>query len=180
MNTAKLRSKRVLIAGVAVAAAIGAGGTVWATAASADEVPGGDRDRIANAATQAVPGTAVDVETSDDQGEAYEVEVRKADGSEVSVVLDKDLKVLSQEADDDAADDATGTGTTPALTAEQRTSAETAARDAVGAGSTVVDVEASGDGNGVAYEAEVRDSAGKEWDVDLDASFKVLTKNADD
>ncbi|GAA4958963.1 PepSY domain-containing protein [Actinoplanes utahensis] len=167
MNTAKLRSKRVIIAGVAVAAALGAGGTVWATAASAGEVSGADRDRAVNAATQAVPGTVVEVEQSDDQGEAYEVEIRKADGAEVTVVLDKDLKVVAQEADDDAAG--------PALTAEQRTSAETAARDAVGGG-TVLDVEASGDG----YEAEVRDAAGKEWDVDLDAGFKVVTKTADD
>ena len=101
MNTAKLRSKRVIIAGVALAAALGAGGTVWATAASADEVSGADRDRAANAATVAVPGTVVEVEESDDQGEAYEVEIRKADGAEVSVILDKDLKVLAQEADDD-------------------------------------------------------------------------------
>ncbi|MDI6105674.1 PepSY domain-containing protein [Actinoplanes sp. NEAU-A12] len=173
MNTGKLRSKRVIIAGVAVAAALGAGGTVLATAASADEVAGGDRDRIGNAATQAVPGTVVEVEESDDQGEAYEVEVRKADGAEVTVILDKDLKVLSQEAE--GPDGADG----PVLTAEQRTSAETAARDAVGGG-TVLDVEAAGVGGTAAYEAEVSDAAGKEWDVELDAAFKVLTKTADD
>lgn len=193
MNTAKLRSKRVIIAGVAVAAALGAGGTVWATAAQADEVTGNDRDRIGQAATQAVPGTVLDVETSDDQGEAYEVDVRKADGSEVSVHLDKDLKVLSQEPDDDNGpdddnddaddnDDNDGTGAPDAddrvLTAEERASAEKAAIDAVGAGSTILDVEASGD-PGVAFEAEVRDSAGKEWDVDLDAAFKVVTKTED-
>lgn len=170
MNTAKLRSKRVIVATVAVAAALGTGGAVWATAASAD-VPGPDRDRIGNAATQAVPGTVVEVEESDDDGEAYEVEVRKADGSEVSVVLDKDLKVLSQAAEDD--DDADE----PALTAEQRSAAGAAARDAVGGG-TVLDVEAADDGDG--FEAEVRDSAGQEWEVDLDAAFKVVAKAADD
>jgi uncharacterized membrane protein YkoI len=176
MNTGKLRSKRVIIAGVAVAAALGVGGTVMATAASADEVSGGDRDRIGNAAVQAVPGsTVIEVEQSDDQGEAYEVEVRKADGSEVSVILDKDLKVLSQEAEGPETEGADG----PALTAEQRTAAETAARDAVGGG-TVLDVEANAPGGTVAYEAEVRDAAGKEWDVDLDATYKVLTKTADD
>ncbi|WP_328473038.1 hypothetical protein OHA21_11460 [Actinoplanes sp. NBC_00393] len=172
MNTAKLRSKRVIVATVAVAAALGAGGAVWATAANAD-VPDSDRERIGAAATQAVPGTVVEVEESDDQGEAYEVEVRKADGSEVSVALDKDLKVVSQEADDDANE-----APEPALPADQRTKAETAARDAVGGG-TVLDVEAADGGNG-GYEAEVRDSAGKEWDVDLDANFKVLTKTADE
>ncbi|WP_430782785.1 PepSY domain-containing protein [Actinoplanes sp. G11-F43] len=198
MNTAKLRSKRVIVAGVAVAAALGVGGAVWGTAAYADQVTGGDRDRIANAATQVVPGTVTDVETSDDPGEAYEVDVRQADGSEVSVHLDKDLKVVSQErdndgpdsdgpddddADDNAAGDAgTGTGGPDAddrvLSAEERASAEKAALDAVGAGSTILDLEASDD-QGVAYEAEVRDSAGKEWDVDLDAAFKVVTKTED-
>ena len=176
MNTGKLRSKRVIIAGVAVAAALGVGGTVMATAASADEVSGGDRDRIGNAAVQAVPGsTVVEVEESDDQGEAYEVEVRKADGSEVSVTLDKDLKVLSQEAEGPDTEGTDG----PALTAEQSTSAETAARDAVGGG-TVLDVEAADAGGTAGYEAEVRDAAGKERDVDVDAAVKVVKKTADD
>lgn len=40
------------------------------------------------------------------------------------------------------------------------------------------DVEAS-DSPGVAYEAEVRDADGVEWDVRLDADYKVLSKNAD-
>jgi hypothetical protein len=63
------------------------------------------------------------------------------------------------------------------LSAEERTSAETAARAAV-AGGTVLDVEASDD-QGVAFEAEVRDAAGQEWDVDLSASFQVVAKAPD-
>ncbi|HWS34705.1 MAG TPA: hypothetical protein VN408_18435 [Actinoplanes sp.] len=181
MNTAKLRSKRVLVAGVALAAALGTGGALFATAAQADEVTGNDRERVGNAATQAVPGTVLDVETSDDKGEAFEVDVRKADGGEVSVHLDKDLKVVSQEPDDDD-NDADDNGTPDAddrvLTAAERTSAEKAALDAVGAGSTLLDLEASDD-KGVAYEAEVRDQAGQEWDVDLDSAFTVVTKTAD-
>ncbi|KUL23165.1 PepSY domain-containing protein [Actinoplanes awajinensis] len=168
MNTAKLRSKRVLVASAAVVAALGAGG-FWATAANAD-VSGSDRDRIGSAATQAVPGTVVDVEESDDRGEAYEVEVRQADGSEVSVGLDKDLKVLSQQKDGADADDRV-------LTAAERSSAEKAALAAVGSG-TILDVEASDD-QGVAYEAEVRDAAGQEWDVQLDTAFAVVAKTAD-
>ena len=50
-------------------------------------------------------------ETSDDRGEAYEVEVRMDDGTEVDVTLDQDLKVVSQEADD-SDDDATTATTT--------------------------------------------------------------------
>jgi hypothetical protein len=102
MKTTKLRSKRVLLATTAaVVVALGAGGAVWATAANADaDVQGADRDRAGNAATRAVGGgTVLDVETSDDPGEAYEVEVRKTDGTEVDVALDKDLKVITQAAD---------------------------------------------------------------------------------
>nr|WP_221375267.1 PepSY domain-containing protein [Actinoplanes polyasparticus] len=172
MNTTKLRSKRVIVTTAAVAA-LAVGGGVWATAANAGpDVSGSDRDRVGNAAVQAVGGgTVLDVEASDDQGEAYEVEVRKQDGSEVDVTLDKDLKVLTQQAE--AAD--TGDA---ALPDAERTSAEKAALDAVGGG-TVLDAEKSDD-QGVAYEVEVRAADNTEWNVELDGAFKVLAKNADD
>lgn len=181
MNIARLRSKRVIVSTVAVVAALGIGGGVWATAAGAD-VGQADRDRAGTAAVQAVGGgTVVDVESDDEDGAAFEVEVRKDDGTEVDVALDKNFTVLTQEAEaagteDDAAD---GTDASDrALTDAERTSAEQAAIAAVGAGSTIVSLEASDDA-GVAYEADVRDGAGVEWDVDLDAAFKVLTKTED-
>jgi uncharacterized membrane protein YkoI len=164
--------KRLIIITATAVAALGAGGAVWATAANAADVSGAERDRVANAATTAVGGgTAVDVETSDDQGEAFEVEVRKADGSEVDVALDKDLKVITQDAED--AEDAGDRALTPA----ERTAAEQAAVGAV-PGGTVTDVEA-GDDAGVAYEVEVRGTDNAEWDVELDAAYKVLSKAAD-
>ena len=173
MNTTKLRSKRAIIATTAaVVVALGAGGAVWATAANADpSVQGADRDRVGNAAVQAVGGgTVLDVETSDDAGEAYEVEVRKADGTEVDVALDKDLKVVTQHADTAAdADDRV-------LTDAERASAEKAALSAV-TGGTVLQAEAGDDG--AAYEVEVRGPDNAEWDVELDAAFKVLNKTAD-
>ena len=178
MNTTKLRSKRAIIATTAaVVVALGAGGAVWATAANADpSVQGADRDRVGNAAVQAVGGgTVLDVETSDDAGEAYEVEVRKADGTEVDVALDKDLKVLTQAADDaDDKDDAPDR----VLTDTERASAEKAAVAAVGTGATVTGIEA-GDAGEAAYEVDVRLPDNTEWDVELDAGFKVLTKTAD-
>ncbi|WP_127503039.1 PepSY domain-containing protein [Actinoplanes solisilvae] len=178
MNTAKLRSKRVIVTTAAVAA-LAVGGGVWATAANADpDVNGADRDRVGNAAVQAVGGgTLLDVESSDDAGEAYEVEVRKTDGSEVDVTLDKDLKVLAQQAE---TPDAADTPDRP-LSDTDRASAEKAAL-AEFPGGTVLDVETSdgqGDDQGVAYEVEVRAADNAEWDVELDAAFKVLTKNAD-
>ena len=64
-----------------------------------------------------------------------------------------------------------------ALSAAERTSAEQAALDAVGGG-TVTDLDASDD-RGEAYEVEVRKANGTEWDVTLDAAFKVLHKGVD-
>ena len=169
MKTVKLRSKRVIVATVATVVALGAGGAVWTSAAQADDIQGSERDRVGNAAVQAVGGgTALDVEAGDDAGDpAYEAEVRKPDGTEVDVTLDKDLKAITQapEADDRA------------LTATERASAEKAAQDAIGGG-TVLQVEA-GDEGGPAYEVEIRHADNTEWDVELDAAFTVLSKSAE-
>ena len=192
MNTAKLRTKRVILPTIAAVAALGIGGVVWASTANAD-LDGGERNRVSTAATEAVGGgKVVDAESSDDPGEAYEVEVRKADGTEVDVTLDKDLNVLRQDTDDrddrndrdDANDDVndndandTRDADDRALSAAERNSAEKAARNAVGGG-TIVDLDASDD-RGEAYEVEVRKANGTEWDVTLDSEFKVLDKVAE-
>ena len=192
MNTAKLRTKRVILPTIAAVAALGIGGVVWASTANAD-LDGGERNRVSTAATEAVGGgKVVDAESSDDPGEAYEVEVRKADGTEVDVTLDKDLNVLRQDTDDrddrndrdDANDDAndndandTRDADDRALSAAERSSAEKAALNAVGGG-TIVDLDASDD-RGEAYEVEVRKANGTEWDVTLDSEFKVLDKVAE-
>jgi len=170
MKTVKLRSKRVIVATAATVVALGIGGAVWTSAAQADDVTGSERDRVGNAAVQAVGGgTALDVETEDDG--SFEAEVRKADGTEVDVALDKDLKVITQTPDAPDAPDADDR----VLTATERASAEKAAQDAVGGG-TILDVEAGDNGS---YEVEIRKTDNTEWDVELDAAFKVLTKTAD-
>ncbi|MEU7903797.1 PepSY domain-containing protein [Actinoplanes sp. NPDC049118] len=169
MNTAKLRSKRVIVT-TSVIAVLAAGGGVWATAANAD-ARGEDHDRVAAAAMRAVGGgTVIDIDAGDEPGEpAWEVEIRKPDGTEVEVVLDADLKVIGQHVDTPDTPD----GDDLVLTADQRSSAGQAALAAVGGG-TVTDIDA-GDDPGVAYEVEVRDAAGTEWDVKLDTAFKSLT-----
>ena len=175
MNSAKLRSKRIVLPTIAVVAALGIGGVVWATSASAEDVSGSERDRVSSAALDAAGGGKVtSAETSDDPGEAYEVEVRKADGTEVDVALDQDLNVVRQDADDR---DDTPDADDRALTAAERTSAEKAATAAVGGG-TVTDVEASDD-PGTAYDVEVTKADGTEWDITLDADFTVLHKALD-
>ena len=99
MNISKLRRKRVILPTIAALAVLGVGGTVW-TASANDSVQGDERDRVGAAAVEAAGGgTAADVESSDDRGEAYEVEVRMDDGTEVDVTLDQDLNVVSQEAE---------------------------------------------------------------------------------
>lgn len=185
MNTARLRSKRVLVPAVVAAAALAVGGTLWAATAD-DEVGGDERARVATAAERAAGGgEAVSVEKSDDAGEAYEVEVRRPDGTEVDVTLDRDLAVVGQGSDDDAddtddtddTDDADDDADDRVLSAEERSSVEKAALDAVGGG-TLLEVSASDD-PGVAYEADVRDAQGVEWSVDLDAAFAVVAKSED-
>jgi uncharacterized membrane protein YkoI len=162
----ELRSKRVALPTIAAVAVLGIGATVWTATASGD-VRGSERDRVASAATQAVGGTAVDVETSDDLGEAYEVEVRLDDGSETDVGLDQDLNVVSQDADDDS-DDVWGS---------ERDRVASAATQAVGG--TAVDVDTSDD-LGAAYEVEVRLDNGSETDVTLDQDLNVVSQDADD
>jgi len=174
MDTAKLRRKRVVIPAV-TAAALGIGGAAWAST-TGPGLPSGGLDRLASAATQAAGGgTVTGMETDDDLGRSYEVEVRRPDGTEVDVTVDRDLKVLRQDTDvrrdDDDADERP-------LGSSERASAARAALAAVGGG-TVTDVEADGDG-AEAYEVEVRTSDGTEWDVDLDARFRVLEKSVDD
>ena len=178
MNIATLRSKRVVIPAVAAVTALAIGGTVWT--ATADDLEGSERDRVAAAAIQAAGGgTAVDVESSDDRGEAYEVEVRLDDGTEVDVTLDRDLDVVRKDADDsDEEDHRTPDGDDRLLGEAERKAAEEAALEAVD-GVSVNSAEASDD-RGEAYEVEVLDADNQEWDVVLDADFEVLTTSRDD
>ena len=143
---------------------------------------------MAAAATEAVGGgTAVQVETSDDPGEAYDVEVRMDDGREVDVALDEKLTVVGRDVDDrddvisesGSGDDRDGgrDADDRVVGASERASAERAALDAVGGG-TVMQVQV-GDDRGEAYEVEVRDSGNTTWDIELDSDYQVLSKIAD-
>jgi len=187
MNIQKLRSKRIVIPTIAAVAVLGAGGVVWSSAAS-DELNGDERDRASSAALEAVgDGKVTDTETDDEEG-AYEIEVTRPDGTQVDVHLDKDYKVLSQDADDEDGDDEDGDDAgrddegdrdddDRALSEQERADAEKAALAEVDG--TVTDVEASND-PGEAYEVEVTKGDGAEWTVELDADFGVLDSRADD
>jgi uncharacterized membrane protein YkoI len=199
----KSYGRRMVVFVIAAGITLIAAGTTWA---STDNVAAGaERNRVASAATTAAGGgTATDVEHSDDVSGAYEVEVRKPDGTEVDLLLDSRLKVLQREnddRDDDDRDDDSWDDDRPAaapdnddnpdvtragrgidaddrpLTKTEQAKVSAAAVKAVGSG-TVTDMEASDD-VGTAYEAEVYDRAGTEWDVELDAAFAVVSKSRD-
>ena len=107
------RRTKILISGLAVAAAIGAGATV-AVAGGADDdatdtpITGADLDKASAAALDHTGGGKVTgTEVGDEEG-AYEVEVTRADGSQVDVHLDKAFKVIDQSADGATGDEGGG------------------------------------------------------------------------
>jgi len=101
------RTKWIATAGLAVAMA----GGIAAAAADGDteqELTGSTRDRAVAAALAATGGgTVLETEEGDD-GAAYGVEVRLADGRQVEVNLDASFKVIGQVADEDRPGEADG------------------------------------------------------------------------
>lgn len=91
----------VIAAGVAATAMLAVGGVAWATGGG--EALGGDaKTKAVEAALAHVGGgTVLETETGDD-GAAYGVEIRLADGSVVEVELDSTFAVIGEEADDDS------------------------------------------------------------------------------
>jgi uncharacterized membrane protein YkoI len=98
--------KRILIAALAIAA-LGAGGTAIAGATGGgDDGDGHDKaisgsalDRASAAALQATGGGKVTETEVGDEESYYEVEVTRADGSQVDVQLDRGFNVVGRNAD---------------------------------------------------------------------------------
>jgi hypothetical protein len=103
--TSKLRSKRIVIPGIAAVAVLGVGGTVWATTASAGPSDSEIDRASAVALAEVGEGKVTETETGDEEG-AYEIEVTRDDGSQVDVHLDESFQVISVESEADEADDA--------------------------------------------------------------------------
>lgn len=100
------------MATVVAAAAVVAAVAGFAVASGGDDAPlrGDTRARAEAAALEHTGGgTVVETEVGDD-GAAYEVEVRRADGTQVEVELDDGFRVVGSERDDDGSDDAEGAG----------------------------------------------------------------------
>lgn len=85
-------------------ALVSGGALVWAVGADTG-VQGRKNERLGSPTVKPWWGAAVEIETSDEVGESYEVEVGKNDGTAHDVALDRDLNVVRQEVDDDADND---------------------------------------------------------------------------
>lgn len=104
------KRKTILIA-VAGVAALAGGGAAIAGAGGDDDgserpITGAALQRASDAAlTHLGGGKVTGTEAGDEEG-AYEVEVTRADGSQVDVHLDRGFKVIGDEADSDSGEDA--------------------------------------------------------------------------
>ena len=100
-----------VITAIAAIAVLGAlAGTGYAVANGGDDEPltGDTYDRAVAAALEAYPGAEVTETEIGDDGAAYEVELRLADGSQVEVQLDDGFNLLGSEPDDDGPGDDDG------------------------------------------------------------------------
>jgi hypothetical protein len=101
----------VIAAAVAMLLALGGVGIAYANGGDSEEqVTGPDAEKAKSAAIAAVGGgTVTEVERDDGYGTGvFEVEVKRDDGSQVEVHLDRDLNVVGQEADEDGPNDQDG------------------------------------------------------------------------
>jgi hypothetical protein len=103
-ETMRINGRVVVIAAAVVVALAAAGaGIAQAVSGGEESVMGPAADRAGKAALAAVGGgTVLEVEREDGDGAGvYEVEVRRADGSQVEVHLDAAFRPLGTVADDD-------------------------------------------------------------------------------
>jgi uncharacterized membrane protein YkoI len=93
---------KVLIAGVAVVAAAGAGVSIAAAGGNDDSegpITGTELDRASTAALEETGEGRVTGTEVGDEDSFYEVEVTLDDGSQVDVQLDRDFQVVSSSTD---------------------------------------------------------------------------------
>ena len=100
--------KRGLVATAAVAALVGGGAAIAGATGGGDDrdaneverpIQGADLDRASAVALKETGGGKVTGTEAGDEEGAYEVEVTRADGSQVDVHLDKSFDVIDSEAD---------------------------------------------------------------------------------
>ena len=104
-----MRRRMIVIAAAATAtAALVVGGVAWATSGGEAQLAGVEKTKAVEAALAHVGGgTVLETEAGDD-GAAYGVEIRLADGRVVEVALDERFAVIGEEADDDSGGEESG------------------------------------------------------------------------
>jgi hypothetical protein len=103
------KRSRLIVGGLAAIVVIAIGAGMGVAAGGEDERPltGSAHDRATAAALEHVGGGAVTETEVGEDGAAYEVGVRRADGSEVEIKLDANFDVTGTERDDDRTEDQT-------------------------------------------------------------------------
>ena len=103
-----MRRKLVIAIALVLALAAASGGIAIASGVGRDDdkpLTGTTLERATDAAlAHTGGGTVTETELGDD-GSAYSVEVRLANGDQVEVNLDENFEVIGQEGDDDGADE---------------------------------------------------------------------------
>jgi uncharacterized membrane protein YkoI len=149
-----------------------------------EQLTGDTADKVKAAALDKVPGgTVLRVESGGHGGSAYHAHVRKSDGTEVTVLVDKDFKATSVETRSAGGPGGPGHRGGPgggrsdekALTGETASKVKAAAEAKI-SGGTVLRVETDAD-HGSPYEAHVRKSDGTEVEVLVDKDFTVTAVN---
>ena len=101
----------VIAAAVAMLVALGSAGIAYANGGDSEEqLTGPDAEKAKSAAIEAVGGGSVtEVERDDGYGTGvFEVEVKRDDGAQVEVHLDRDYNVVGQQTDEDGPSDKDG------------------------------------------------------------------------
>ena len=175
----------VAVALVGAAVALGAGGSAKAggttTAARTPEVAltGDVRAKVEAAAIAKAGGTVDAATTENDSSNAaavYEAHVTKADGTRVTVILDKDYNVLAVETGGPGGRGGPrggGSGETE-LTGEVAAQAKAAALAKVGGTVDRASTENDSSNAAAAYEVHVTKADGSHVEVILDKSYAVL------
>jgi uncharacterized membrane protein YkoI len=106
MNRLTRLNRKLVLVGVLVIALAVAGIAIAAGGGDSDEpLTGATLDQATAAALEHVGGGTVTETEAGDDGAAYSVEIRRADGSQVEVNLNESFEVIGQEADDDGANE---------------------------------------------------------------------------
>ncbi|MEA2470924.1 MAG: hypothetical protein QOE38_1923 [Thermoleophilaceae bacterium] len=188
-----LTSSRKTLTAIATVSALAGGGAALAGAATnggsskpssarpqQTALTGDTADKVKAAALDKVPGgTVLRVEEGGPDGSKYHAHVRKADGTEVVVLVDASFEATSVQADGPGGPGGPGHRGPGGGPRQEALTGDTAAKVKAAAlakvpGGTVLRVEAGGPG-GSKYHAHVRKSDGTEVTVLVNSSFEATS-----